>query len=205
MVTVIDHPLIQHKLSILRDRNTSVRDFRDLCREISMLMAFEAMHDLTLEDARIQTPVAPAPPVKFTPEQMKAKVAGADVFATPKLEFPYTQPALPKREPPPLPPKPKEGQTGQAEPTTPTQAQQSKGGGAKKAPPIPPWARHVVVGADTDFMKAAAPPPKAAAPGGKAAVTAPASPPPRASTRPPAGTVAACGPPPDCPAAQSWP
>ena len=60
MVTVIDHPLIQHKLSILRDRNTSVRDFRDLCREISMLMAFEAMHDLTLEDARIQTPVAPA-------------------------------------------------------------------------------------------------------------------------------------------------
>jgi uracil phosphoribosyltransferase len=60
MVTVIDHPLIQHKLSLLRDRHTNVRDFRDLCREISMLMAFEAMRDLTLEDTEIETPVAAA-------------------------------------------------------------------------------------------------------------------------------------------------
>ena len=59
-VTVMDHPLIQHKLSVLRDARTSVRDFRALCTEISMLMAFEAMRDLTLEDATVETPVATA-------------------------------------------------------------------------------------------------------------------------------------------------
>ncbi len=57
---IIDHPLIQHKLSILRDKDTSVRDFRDLSAEISMLMAFEAMRDLELEEAQVETPVATA-------------------------------------------------------------------------------------------------------------------------------------------------
>ncbi len=59
-VTVVDHPLIQHKLSVLRDRDTNVRDFRALATEITMLMAFEALRDLPLEDAVVQTPVAPA-------------------------------------------------------------------------------------------------------------------------------------------------
>ncbi len=59
-VTVIDHPLVQHKLALLRDRTTAVRDFRELCQELSMLMAFEAMRDLTLEPATVQTPVAEA-------------------------------------------------------------------------------------------------------------------------------------------------
>lgn len=59
-VTVIDHPLIQHKLSLLRDRETNVRDFRSLCTEVAMLMAFEAMRDLELEDATVETPVATA-------------------------------------------------------------------------------------------------------------------------------------------------
>lgn len=59
-VTVIDHPLIQHKLSILRDKATNVRDFRALCTEISLLMAFEAMRNLPLEDAQIETPLAVA-------------------------------------------------------------------------------------------------------------------------------------------------
>ena len=59
-VTVIDHPLIQHKLSLLRDKTTNVRDFRALCTEISMLMAFEAMRDLPLEAVTVETPVAPA-------------------------------------------------------------------------------------------------------------------------------------------------
>jgi len=54
---VMDHPLIQHKLSILRDKNTSVRDFRALATEITMLMAFEAMRDLPLEDAEVETPL----------------------------------------------------------------------------------------------------------------------------------------------------
>jgi len=57
---IIDHPLIQHKLSILRDRSTSVRDFRALATEIAMLMAFEAMRDLPLEEATVETPVATA-------------------------------------------------------------------------------------------------------------------------------------------------
>lgn len=57
---IIDHPLIQHKLSILRDRTTPVRDFRALSSEIAMLMAFEAMRDLPLEEAAVETPVATA-------------------------------------------------------------------------------------------------------------------------------------------------
>ncbi|MDQ3457683.1 MAG: uracil phosphoribosyltransferase [Deinococcota bacterium] len=59
-LTIMDHPLIQHKLAILRDKATGVRDFRALCTEISMLMAFEAMRDLPLEEARVLTPVASA-------------------------------------------------------------------------------------------------------------------------------------------------
>lgn len=59
-VIVVDHPLVQHKLSILRDEDTSVREFRSLCMELTMLMAFEAMRDLELEDATVRTPVAEA-------------------------------------------------------------------------------------------------------------------------------------------------
>jgi uracil phosphoribosyltransferase len=59
-VTVVEHPLIQHKLSFLRDEATSVDGFRALCTEISMLMAFEAMRDLPLEPAEVRTPVAVA-------------------------------------------------------------------------------------------------------------------------------------------------
>lgn len=59
-VTVLDHPLIQHKLAVMRDRDTNVRDFRELCTEVSMLMAFDAMRDLELEEAEVETPVATA-------------------------------------------------------------------------------------------------------------------------------------------------
>jgi uracil phosphoribosyltransferase len=59
-ITIIDHPLVQHKLAILRDLTTNVRDFRALCTEISMLMAYEAMRDLPLEETTVQTPVAAA-------------------------------------------------------------------------------------------------------------------------------------------------
>jgi uracil phosphoribosyltransferase len=59
-LTIIDHPLIQHKLAILRDEHTNVRDFRALCTEISMLMAYEAMRNLSLEEATVKTPVGPA-------------------------------------------------------------------------------------------------------------------------------------------------
>ena len=59
-VCVFDHPLIQHKLSVLRDKNTPVKVFRELIGEISMLMCFEATRDLTLEDVTVETPVATA-------------------------------------------------------------------------------------------------------------------------------------------------
>ena len=59
-LTIVDHPLVQHKLSVLRDRHTSVRDFRALCTEITMLMAFEAMRDLPLEEVVVETPITTA-------------------------------------------------------------------------------------------------------------------------------------------------
>ena len=57
-VHVFDHPLIQHKLSVLREEGTSVKEFRELVSEIAMLMCYEATRDLPLEPVEIQTPVA---------------------------------------------------------------------------------------------------------------------------------------------------
>jgi uracil phosphoribosyltransferase len=57
-VTIVDHPLVQHKLTLLRDKETSTRSFRTLLREISVLMCYEVTRDLPLEDIEIETPVA---------------------------------------------------------------------------------------------------------------------------------------------------
>src|SRR5690554_1163861 len=57
---VLDHPLILHKLSVIRDVNTSVKEFREIVSEISMLMCYEATRDLPVEDVEVDTPVAPA-------------------------------------------------------------------------------------------------------------------------------------------------
>ena len=59
-VCVFDHPLIQHKLSILRDEKTSVKEFRELISEIAMLMCYEATRDLPVEEVDVKTPVAVA-------------------------------------------------------------------------------------------------------------------------------------------------
>lgn len=59
-VHVLDHPLLQHKLCILRDKNTGTRDFRTTVSEIAMLMCYEATRDLPLEEIDVETPVAPA-------------------------------------------------------------------------------------------------------------------------------------------------
>jgi len=59
-VYIFDHPLIQHKLSILRDKNTSVKEFRELVSEIAQLMCYEATRDLPLEEVQVETPVATA-------------------------------------------------------------------------------------------------------------------------------------------------
>ncbi len=55
---VLDHPLIQHKVSILRDKNTGVKEFREIVGEIAALMCYEATRDLPLEDVVIETPIA---------------------------------------------------------------------------------------------------------------------------------------------------
>ena len=59
-VHIFDHPLIQHKLSILRDKNTGVKEFRELVGEIAMLMCYEATRNLAVEEVIVETPVAPA-------------------------------------------------------------------------------------------------------------------------------------------------
>lgn len=57
-VIVIDHPLVQHKLTLLRDRHTGTKDFRMLLSELSTLMAYEVTRDLPMEEIQIETPVA---------------------------------------------------------------------------------------------------------------------------------------------------
>src|SRR5258708_13498427 len=56
-LTVVAHPLVQHKLSLMRDRNTSTAEFRRLLREISLLLAYEATRELRLEATEIDTPL----------------------------------------------------------------------------------------------------------------------------------------------------
>ena len=56
-VTVINHPLIQHKLTIMRMKETSTKDFRELLEEIAMLMCYEVTRDLPMEEVDIETPI----------------------------------------------------------------------------------------------------------------------------------------------------
>jgi uracil phosphoribosyltransferase len=56
-VYVIDHPLVQHKLSLMRDKNTSTQDFRNLIRETAVLMGYEVFRDLPTEEIEIETPL----------------------------------------------------------------------------------------------------------------------------------------------------
>ncbi len=67
-VTVIDHPLVQHKLSLLRRRETTTGEFRQLCREISLLLGYEVLRDLPLEPIEIETPLE-----KMTAYQVQGK------------------------------------------------------------------------------------------------------------------------------------
>lgn len=59
-VVVADHPLIQHKLTLMRDKNTGSKDFRELLTEITMLMGYEITRELPLEEVEIETPVVKA-------------------------------------------------------------------------------------------------------------------------------------------------
>ena len=57
IIHVVDHPLVAHKLTIMRDKNTSVKEFRDLVSEIGMLITYEATRDLPLTTKHIETPI----------------------------------------------------------------------------------------------------------------------------------------------------
>ncbi|WP_316173731.1 uracil phosphoribosyltransferase [Bradyrhizobium sp. SZCCHNRI1073] len=75
-VHVVDHPLVQHKLSLMRERDRSTKGFRELLNEIGMLLAYEVTRDLPLELVDIKTPIAP----------MKApKIAGKKLTLAPIL------------------------------------------------------------------------------------------------------------------------
>ena len=67
-VTIFDHPLIQHKTTLLRKTSTTNKEFRELVEEITMLMCYEALRDLPLEDVEIQTPIT-----KTTQKMIKGK------------------------------------------------------------------------------------------------------------------------------------
>ena len=56
-IMVFDHPLIQHKVCMMRDKNTTSKDFRELAKEVALLMAFEVTRDLPLEEVEIETPI----------------------------------------------------------------------------------------------------------------------------------------------------
>ncbi len=57
---IFDHPLIQHKISLMRDKNTGSKEFRELITEVTMLMCYEATRDLPLAEVEIETPIAMA-------------------------------------------------------------------------------------------------------------------------------------------------
>lgn len=70
-VQVMDHPLIQHKMSYIRDQKTSTKEFRELVDEVGMLMAYEVTRDLSLEEVEVDTPVQ-----KTTAKRLSGKKLG---------------------------------------------------------------------------------------------------------------------------------
>ena len=56
-VTIVNHPLVQHKLTLIRDKNRSTKGFRELLNEIGMLLCYEVSRDLPLTDVEIETPI----------------------------------------------------------------------------------------------------------------------------------------------------
>ena len=75
-VTIVDHPLVQHKLTLIREKDLSTKSFRELCRELGILLCYEVTRDLPLEWAEIETPMT----------RMKApKIAGKKLVFAPIL------------------------------------------------------------------------------------------------------------------------
>ena len=75
-VTIIRHPLVQHKLTLLRDKSRSTKSFRELCRELGILMCYEVTRDLPLTEVEVETPLA---------KMHSAKIAGKKLVFVPVL------------------------------------------------------------------------------------------------------------------------
>ena len=75
-VTVVTHPLVQHKLTLLRDKNRSTKSFRELCKEIGVLLCYEVTRDLPLTDVEIETPLM---------RMSSARIAGKKLVFAPIL------------------------------------------------------------------------------------------------------------------------
>ena len=75
-VTIVDHPLVQHKLTLLRDKSRSTKSFRELCRELGILMCYEVTRDLPLTEVEVETPLA---------KMHSAKIAGKKLVFVPVL------------------------------------------------------------------------------------------------------------------------
>lgn len=75
-VTVVDHPMVQHKLSILRDANTGSKQFREIVKELGLFEGYEATRDFPLEDVHVTTPVC---------ETVCKKISGRKVAVIPIL------------------------------------------------------------------------------------------------------------------------
>ncbi|MGJ4995316.1 uracil phosphoribosyltransferase [Bradyrhizobium sp. HKCCYLRH2060] len=75
-VTVVDHPLVQHKLTLIRDKSISTKSFRELLKEIGMLLCYEVTRDLPLTEVEVETPLA---------RMQSAKIAGKKLVFVPVL------------------------------------------------------------------------------------------------------------------------
>jgi uracil phosphoribosyltransferase len=75
-VTVVDHPLVQHKLTLIRDKTISTKSFRELLKEIGMLLCYEVTRDLPLAEVMVETPLA---------QMQSAKIAGKKLVFVPVL------------------------------------------------------------------------------------------------------------------------
>jgi uracil phosphoribosyltransferase len=75
-VTIVDHPLVQHKLTLIRDKTISTKSFRELLKEIGMLLCYEVTRDLPLAEVVVETPLA---------RMQSAKIAGKKLVFVPML------------------------------------------------------------------------------------------------------------------------
>jgi uracil phosphoribosyltransferase len=75
-VTIVDHPLVQHKLTLIRDKSVSTKSFRELLKEIGMLLCYEVTRDLPLTEVEVETPLA---------RMRSAKISGKKLVFVPVL------------------------------------------------------------------------------------------------------------------------